>query len=284
MNFSARKLPATAAEELRICPITTVAPFALMLAPVYVFMRINAKFVSIKAPLDFFTPEEIEKLKPFESFFLPEFVEATVPFRDAGRRIRAILNWVPSDPQTMPPTSYEVSDAVLRILGPLWAFLSPVEKRTVVIEPFFTAIFTNDFCDVLPITLLKQAREVDLESFECALLRSSWSVFLALHLGYNDWNYLSALRLHIFERTIQSKVGNSITGFQASQEIEELIRLVADSVQNSTTPTLVSDWFAARPERVAQKIASRIERVKAQMIKPGQPPASLFGVRGIVHE
>ena len=284
MNFSARKLPSDAAEELRNCPITTVAPFALMLAPVYVFMRINAKFVSIKAPLDFFTPEEIEKLKPFESFFLPEFVESTIPFRDAGRRIRAILNWQPSDPLTLAPTSYEVSDAVLQILGPLWAFFSPAKKESALIEPFFTAVFTNDFCDLLPIKLLKQSREVDLESFECALLRSSWAVFLALHLGYNDWNYLSALRLHVFEKTIQSKVGNTMTGFQSSQEIEELIRLVEDSVLNSTTPTLGSAWFSGRPERVAKKIASRIERVKVQMINPEQPVTSLFGPRGIVHE
>src|SRR4051794_31443428 len=95
MNFSHRKLPPAAAEKLRICPIRTIEPFALMLAPVYVFMRRNEKFVSVKAPLDFFTPEELEKLRPFQSFFMTEFVDTALPFRQAARRVRAVLSWDP---------------------------------------------------------------------------------------------------------------------------------------------------------------------------------------------
>jgi len=69
MDFRQRKLPKEAAINLRISPIASVKPYALMIAPVYVFMRVNEKFVSVKAPLDFFTPEELERLKSFESFF-----------------------------------------------------------------------------------------------------------------------------------------------------------------------------------------------------------------------
>src|SRR5689334_8605019 len=96
MNFRPRKLPKEAAMNLRISPIVSVKPYSLMLAPVYVFMRLNEKFVSVKGPLDFFTPEELERLQPFESFFLPEFVDTALPFRQVARNVRALLSWQPT--------------------------------------------------------------------------------------------------------------------------------------------------------------------------------------------
>ena len=56
MDFSRKKLPPDAAEKMRNCPIHSVQPYALMIAPAYVYMKVNKKFVAVKAPLDFFTP------------------------------------------------------------------------------------------------------------------------------------------------------------------------------------------------------------------------------------
>ena len=81
MEFSKRKLPKEAAHQLRVCPIPSVQPYALMLSPVYVFMKANEKFVSVKAPLDFFTQEELSKLRMYDTFYMPDFVDRTLPFR-----------------------------------------------------------------------------------------------------------------------------------------------------------------------------------------------------------
>ena len=154
MYFRPTKLPREAAINLRISPIASVKPYSLMLAPVYVFMRLNEKFVSVKGPLDFFTPEELERLKPFESFFLPEFVDAALPFRQIARNVRRLVGWEPEykGEEQLPPAPYEVSDAVLRMIGPLWA-------PGLVIEPFFAAVFANELCELLPPEKLRAARD-----------------------------------------------------------------------------------------------------------------------------
>jgi hypothetical protein len=61
MEFSRKKLGQEAIRELRVCSIASVQPYALMLSPVYAYLPQNAKFVAIKAPLDFFTPEELAR-------------------------------------------------------------------------------------------------------------------------------------------------------------------------------------------------------------------------------
>src|SRR5687767_11667820 len=103
MEFTHRKLPAEAYKELRICKVATMAPFALMLAPVYVFMKLNKKFVSVKAPLDFFTPEELERLAPSVILFVPKFVDAVLPFRDAAHQVRALISLKPEEAQGKEP-------------------------------------------------------------------------------------------------------------------------------------------------------------------------------------
>ena len=70
MDFSNRKLPVSAAPNMRSVPIGELKPYSLMLAPVYVFLKRNERFVAVKAPMDFFTPEEIERLRPYETCLL----------------------------------------------------------------------------------------------------------------------------------------------------------------------------------------------------------------------
>ncbi len=269
MEFSQRKLPKEAAPNLRLCPIHTVQPFALMLAPVYVYMKINEKFVAVKAPLDFFTPEELERLKPFESVFLPEFVDSALPFKKAARQVLALLSWKPE----IPPAPYELSDAVLRILGPLWG-------GAVAIEPFFAAVFANELCHLLPGESLRQARDRDVLVYERAIFRSSWAVFLALHLGFCELEFLNRLRLRIFDDTIQ----NRSSAAQWS-EVDELVAIACDSLdglQAVNAKQLTGAFFSTRGERVCQKITSRLERVKASLAPKDAPVPTIYGERGFV--
>src|SRR3990167_7937356 len=112
MQFTQRKLPPEAVYTLRVSPIDSVEPYALTLAPMNVFLKRNEKFVSVKAPLDFFVPEELEKLRPLGNFFIPDFVDKVVPFRKAARSVAALLKWEPPPPAkdgAYPPVALPIS-------------------------------------------------------------------------------------------------------------------------------------------------------------------------------
>lgn len=284
MEFTHRKLPREAAASLRLCPVRSVKPFALMLAPVYVFMRLNMKFVAVKAPLDFFTPEELEKLAPLQSFFLPPFVDRAIPFRDAATRASAILSWEPQTVKTagkveypevrLAPAPFELSDAILRLVGPLWG-------DGLRIEPFFVSVFVNELCDVLPGELLRTARDKNVEAYERGVFRSAWGVFLALHLGFCDLGYLNRLRLRIFEREV---TGHDSTGFAGTHrgETDELIDVVTKTLVGPKQAILNGTVFASLPGRLSQKLTARLERVKAQLMAKNAPLPTIHGPGGFL--
>jgi hypothetical protein len=278
MDFSRRKLPETAASNLRICPVETVKPFALMLAPVYVFMRRNAKFVAVKAPLDFFTEAELVKLRGCELFYLPEFVDQILPFRQVARRAKALLKWEPTAHSSpLPPNPFELSDAVLRIIGPLW---SPVHS----LEPFFVSAFADEFCELLPGPELLAARDSDIASYERAIFISCWMVFLTLHLGITDRDYLSALRLQSFRKVLGTDAGSSETiSFDQFTDTGNLFDILSERLSGAGVyQPLGVHFFEGRTERVMQKIRSRLGRVQTSLTDPTAREVSVLGERGFV--
>ncbi len=278
MNFRDRKLPPEASQQMRMCPIVSVAPFALMLAPVYVFMKANEKFVAVKAPLDFFTPEELARLKPFQSFFLPEFVEKALPFREAAREVKTLLSWVPKisnsdvpddyEEASLPPSPYELSDAVVRIIGPLWG-------SGAVIEPFFVSVFANELCDLLSPEVLLKARDEDVAQYEKAIFRSSWSVFLALHLGHCNLTVLNQVRRRVYDETMaRVKPEARVT------EVDEVVAISAAAFDDPKLRIFRGDSFEGRGERAAQRIAGRMDRVSSEMIRKEEVVPSIYGPGG----
>jgi hypothetical protein len=274
MDFSQRKLPSEAAAALRICPVNTVKPFALMLAPVYVFMKRNAKFVAVKGPLDFFSAEELERLKTFELFYFPEFIDLILPFRQVARRVKALLKWDPTGSSTpLPPTPYEMSDGVLRIVGPLW---SPLKS----LESFFVSAFSDELCEVLPGDELQAARDLDLVQFERAVFISGWMVFLLLQLGVTELEYLSGLRIEAFRQSL----GTSTRQFEAGSDEQELFLILNDFFRGDRIDQALGiGYFQTRKERIARKIASRMNRVAESLIDPLAPAVSTKGERGFIN-
>lgn len=273
MDFRPRKLPKEAAINLRISPIASVKPYAMMIAPVYVFMRVNEKFVSIKGPLDFFTPEDLERLKSFESFFLPEFVDAALPFRQVARNVKRLLGWEPKrdGEAELPPAPYEVSDAVLRMIGPLWG-------AGLVIEPFFAAVFSNELCELLPPEKLRLARDQDVVAYERAVLRSGWAVFLALHLGYCDLPFINQLQQRVFDASF---IGVGIPSIGRAADVDELLELVWASMGPDAATAVKGEVFTQHPGRAAQKVARRLARIQDEaMILETQPVPTIYGERG----
>lgn len=290
MDFTVKKIPLQSSLGLLNCPVHTVRPFALMLAPVYVFMRRNSKFVAIKAPLDFFTPDEIDRFRPFQSFFFSPFVKTVVPYRDAGCRVRAILSWQPRGTADglLAPSSYEISDAILRVLGTLWGNFelgkNSARRIEAAIEPFFASVLVNEICEFLPEELMKETRDQSIEAYDLAVFRSSLAVFLALHLGYCEWDFLNRLRTYVFYETASSACKlHWQPSFQVySADQQELVDLAFSLMPNLNARLIQADWFRSNQMRASQKLASRLERIQSQLMDQKRAPSTIFGPEGII--
>lgn len=269
MEFTQKKLPREAASDMRLCPIGSIEPYALMLAPAYVYLRRNEKFVSIKGPLDFFTPDELAKLAPFESFFFPSFVDQALPFREAARRALKIMR---VQPEYM-PTPFETADATLRIMGPLWS-------EALSVEPFFATVFANELCSPLPGGLIMAARESDIRLFELSVLRSGIAVFFAVMLGYEHEEFLNRLRLRVFEETFARR--DAIVRRRPWDEIEELISMLPECMPGLLSHAMSASELKQIDKRVARKICARLERVRGELVQPDTEPATIFGDRGFI--
>lgn len=294
MDFSKRKMTRESAMNLKRCPVDSVSPYALALCPMYIWMNRNQKFLSVKSPLDFFTPEELDKFKSFQNFYVPPFVDSVLPFLSAAQSLRAILKWMPrsdidqskvgdekrrvSYPQVnLPPASFEISDAVVRIIGKLW-------EEELKIEPFFIAAFVNEFCEAIPKEKLIATRDQNIDTFEIAILRSSLFVFLSLHLGKTDYTYLNQIREEVFDLSVSELSSQKAFKKAFGNERSELYQIVRDFIPNSQVQWLSGKNFGKRSERIAHKLASRVDRVLSNQ-KPGQAPnVSIFGPMGFADD
>ncbi len=271
MYFNKRKFDLSEAPFLRECAIETLSPFAPMLAPAYVFMRKNKKFISVKAPLDFFTEDELEKLKPYGSLYFSPFVDSSLLFRDVARKIKALLLWQPQGGSSMPklsPAPYEISDAVLRLLSPLWG----TELK---IEPFFIAVFSNELCQLLPSEKLLQTRDQNVALLETAILQSAWGVFLALHLGHCQLDFLNSLRGDLFKNSLTHLAPDN-----SGDDFSDLSRFVSYTIPNSEVKILDWSLFNARDTKLSEKITVRLKRIKEKWITQNQPSPTIFGAEG----
>jgi hypothetical protein len=269
MEFARKKLPPTAAPQLRVCRIESVPAYAPMLAPVYVFLKENGKYIAVKAPLDFFTPEELERLKPYGQFFLPECVDRANGFREAARRVGIALRMeVPdADGGKQPPAPYEISDAVMRIIGPLWGGSGSI-------EPFFLAAFAGELCSPLPQEELAASRERDVLAYETAWMRSGTAVFLALHLGILEPKHLDRLRLGIFREALGQSPG------PRTLDADELAKLVARLVPHAQVPPLDRSALVLGESAIEKKIASRVKRAVEQLLDPTFQQPTIRGEEG----
>jgi hypothetical protein len=285
MEFRLRKLPVGAASTLRSCPVSSVRPYVAMPAPVYVYFPRNEKFVAVKAPLDFFTPEELGKWGSLEMFFLPETVDRTLVFREAAVQVRSILAWKPSgaDESTpeREPAPYEVSDAILRILGKLWCPLGnnyPELKGKAGIESFFVAIFATEFCDGLPAEMLRAERDRDVDCYDRSIIFSSWMVFLALLLGYFELSFLNTVRTASFQGT------STLASAGLPTEIVRLAAFLERALGQSSHRVLTIEMLADGGEPVVEKLKSRLARVQGGLMNRYFFAPSMYGETGFLDE
>ena len=270
MDFTERKLPLEAHERLRRHALDTIAADRPLLAPLYVFLRKNQKFVSVKGPMDFLSASELEKLSPYgEMFSLPP-PEGVEHFENAAIAIQGVLQEKPRAEAELTPTPFEISDQVLRALGPLWSPLAMV-------EPYFVWVFVQKLLKPLDVELLHRAREQSVSAYETAQIRSAWTVFLALHLGYCDLHMLERLRKRVF-RDVLDGVTSSIAGRR--NEVDELCELSAALTPSEKVQNFDPKAFEDYAGRVSEKLIAQLERVRDTLIDSSRLQPSVYGVGG----
>jgi hypothetical protein len=282
VNIRHRKLAKDVIDTLRCVPVGVCKPYDVLVAPVYVYLPRNGKFVAIKLPLQYFTPQDLEKFKPYESFYLPEFVDQVLPFQKAGGAIQSLFEVIQKRPVktstgtemvAVPLAQYELDDAVLHILAPLWSVGSKV-------EPFFLCFFANEVC--LPFSTNFLTESADKENFELALLRASTGVFLALHLGYTDPGVLTRLRDRFFSDTL-----DGVRPVQSPGEVALLQQLIWTLIPNSEVKDISLPAIekllktSGTGGKAAKKLISRLKRMTLNFIQSEAESASLYGEKGI---
>ena len=254
------------APQMRVCPMASVQPYAPLPAPLYVLMTSNEKFLAVKAPLDFLSPADLERLRSFENFFYPPFIRQTLPFRITARSALGLLYGARMG-DGLRPAPFETSDAFLRLTAPLW---SPDGR----VEPFFVSIFVTEICGPLPAEVAARAREGSFEAYEQAVLKSAWSIWQALHLDYLDGDWLRKLRDRVFEA---AALGGSPSHSGADPRWLQGI-LESGIPQGGMHLSELSDGVIRR------KLESRQARLLEQFVTANSEKPSIRGECGFIEE
>ena len=263
MLFDDKKLQLESINDLIQCPVHSVEPYSLMLAPVYILMKLNQKFVSVKAPLDFFTDEELQRLKTHEIFYLPKFVKSSVRFQTAGRLIRKILTLNQAQLSSAPQ---EISKESFSVLSELWG-------KQVSVEPFFMSIFADEFCTPLKTEKMLWAREHAVIKHDHGLLLSGSLVFTALHLGWFDFEELNQHRASIYERTVQGEDWSS-----PQSELEFIVSDLNEVLNSHSAINL--DVLNEVSSEWANKLSSRLKFLKNKNTNFSYDSVTIFGKEG----
>jgi hypothetical protein len=280
MKFDRTKLPKEAIKELREVPFEQLKAKMIMGGPVYVLLSRNEKFVAVKAPLHFFTPGDIEKLKGYESVYIPRAIDGILPFQRAGEAIRKVVSGFEihslqtSQSVTdvlVPNSTADRADAQLRILANLWG-------KQLRIEPFFLVFLAIEFYEEGVAALPELGSDQDVERTDLALLRASTALFLALHLGGMTLPNLVRLYRGVFEATLANRKWP-----QAWSELDQIAIITERLIPHLDVKEISCEQIAQYRERAAVKISGRLARVSKELTTAVSPVSSLYSKGGFRH-
>lgn len=281
MRFkSPRLLFEEAIEQYDKFPVESIEPCSIRLAPTYVALTQNKKLIAVKGPLDFFSEKELRKWLRFSHFYSPPIASLVTPFSQAGSAIREILKVKEEQKQNqpLPPSPLSLSRQVLDRLKGLWT-LAP--SGDLCVEPLALIAFNELLCEKISGPALVKARERSVARFEEALLFSSWSTFMALHLGYCNLSFINQVRSDSFQAF-------------SSEETENLTRTLADELITMTREIFKSQSLNQVSSRVFDSLShpasaclrDRLKYIKSEIKKldPNDPNfTSLYGPIGESH-
>jgi hypothetical protein len=271
MFFEEKKLGIESISELLQCRVNSVEPYALMLAPVYVYMKLNEKLVSVKAPLDFFTPEELEHLSRYETFYIPKSVQLGSRFQTAAKIVSNLLRFEKESSSSLgknlEPAIYEVSNEVLLAVIPLWG-------RGLCIDPFFTAVFADELCGTFPPEKMLESRELTVVRHDLGILLSGLSTFVLLHLGRFDLKQLIDIRFSIYEAIVDRDENWELPTSEWHLVVRDLKKFVENNEYFSVEalPKISSEW--------ARKLSGRVQRIQKSPKLRSYPSLKFSGGKG----
>jgi hypothetical protein len=249
MNFKDRTLELSQIQNLYPCRIETMSPHTLMIAPVYVLMRRNEKLVCVKAPLDFFLPEELEALRRHEVVYFPVAIKEVGRFQTAARLHRSFLEPRSGEATRAP---FEISRQIMGAMAPLWG-------AGLRVEAFFTAIYADELCGPLPEEALVLGRETAIVRHEQGILLGGALVFALIQLGWHSLFHLKLIREQVYRRTIEGEAWEC-----ADSDWESILRDLRGSFQAdsafslSMLQSIEGDW--------ARRLAGRVRKVGDGMV------------------
>lgn len=267
MLFDDRKLETADLAHMLSCPVDTIDAYSFLLAPAYIYMRKNDRVISVKAPLDFFTPEELVKLKTYGVVYFPPFVKSPVQFQTAGRVLKKMLS---REDVKFPRATFELMKEVSLMVSDLWF-------SNLQVEPFFAAVFAQELCEPIDPKVLLRAREEAVMLHDHALLLSGLFVFVAVQLGWIDLAELSQIRKSIYERTIACE--------NWSQPKSEADAVVADLHQiiQEKKALGIQDLADFSTEWAAQ-LKARLKGWSARLSTRPERAPSIYGPNGFLPE
>jgi hypothetical protein len=244
MSLKERTLEVTEIEEMFQCRISTVKPFVLMLAPVFVLMKKNEKLVCVKAPFDFFTADELINLGRYETFYLPKSVKDTVRFQTVAKIHRALFTVKPG---TLSRAPFETSNEVIKSVVALWG-------DHLAIEPFAAAIYADELCGGLDSEAMISGRDQQVVWHEVGVLLAGAMTLILVHLGWHNLERLKAFRMEVYRRTVN---GERWTNPANEWELVacDLISLIEGKHR------ITVSWLSSVKSEWARKLTARMKRV-----------------------
>lgn len=218
MVLSHQKLNKEAIDHLRKVSTKLFSARVLLYSSVYVYLERNEKFISIKAPFQFFTEAELEKYSRFKNFYLPNEVIELDHVRQRGATIRNALamtekiNIRSRDSAVdvaLDPAPWEVGPIVLAECRMIWAESDLIRFEAI-------SVLIDEICGTLEANVLAEKFDQDIAAAEQALWLANWAVWIGLHLGYVDLKFLKRLRSAIY---VGSDLGSGERGLAAAATV-----------------------------------------------------------------
>src|SRR5690349_1459794 len=91
MDFTDKKLPKEAIHNLISVGIEDISPYSLLFVPTYIFLKENEKFIAVRAPLDFFTESDLEKLRSQKYLYFHAIARFFQSVAEIGLHTRTII-------------------------------------------------------------------------------------------------------------------------------------------------------------------------------------------------
>ena len=226
--------------------VSMVEPYSLMIAPVYIAMPLNKKLVSVKAPFDFFTKEELVQFEKYQKFYMPKYSQQADPLRVAGKLVKSILGKLKE--RDLVPAPFEISKEIFKICSPLWG-------QSIQIEIRFLSAFSDELCAKLDTELLKIARETDLALHEEGIQVSGMLAFLMVQLGFFELNQISKWRTCAYQCITQGSAPINPQFKYLLKDLRSIFEM--DRVINEKSlSALRGEW--------AQKLLARLHMAKGR--------------------